>query len=594
MKNITKLLRIIVMAVVIIFSMTACPNVEEINTDSALTGTVSINGIAKVGQTLTAVTVSLGGNGNISYQWKRENTNIGTDQNTYVVQTADIGSTITVTVIRTGSSGSVTSSPTAAITVLGPGDTFLLYGYDVINSAYINRDDVKVSAPIINLSKANQETLIIQTIVSKSIFELVTANSISELYNKMSVGASVQGSYGLFSAKASTEFSVENENKKTNYFSKGRSIQQTKDEWLRNSEPAFLKDFFTDGFINDITSKTAEQLINKYGTHLIKRVYWGGTAEFNYSYYGTKLKTESEIKVAVEASYSGVKGGGSVANTDKVIELNNNSKFYAKTVGGKNTSIMSVDDFTVKYHDWVDSVTSQPDICAIGNFRDCLLPLWELVKQVDPAKAQTVEDEYYNQLEKSESILESLVYKKYVETEPFIYALSIGESIPAGYNYVKNGPTGGGSILDANSQVNKGSKVVRIGYLSKVEGNNHLAIAEIKVVDGRNDTFPHLPAGCNYDEGWRAVYSDLNLGNPGIFRYIIYRLVNENDKEAIDFVGAYDNSKDNDGHDLAGMVDWKWVTWHNSTNWAELNLGLSGSNFVYLTVHKSPFTWTVD
>jgi hypothetical protein len=86
---------------------------------SALSGTVSISGFAEVGQILTAVTTALGGEGTISYQWKR-NPAIGAAVNigkgsTYAVQSADIGATITVTVTRTGNSGSVSSLPTAVI-----------------------------------------------------------------------------------------------------------------------------------------------------------------------------------------------------------------------------------------------------------------------------------------------------------------------------------------------------------------------------------------------------------------------------------------------------------------------------------------------
>jgi hypothetical protein len=80
-----------------------------------LTGTVSISGTAEVGQTLTANITALEGTGTISYQWKRGTTVIGTNSGTYQVQAADIGSTITVTVTRTGNSGSVTSDPTAEV-----------------------------------------------------------------------------------------------------------------------------------------------------------------------------------------------------------------------------------------------------------------------------------------------------------------------------------------------------------------------------------------------------------------------------------------------------------------------------------------------
>lgn len=89
----------------------------------ALTGNVTITGTAQVGQTLTANTDSLGGTGDISYQWKRGNssTAAGTDitdavTNTYTLVTADEGKYITVTVTRAGNSGSVTSGPTNAVT----------------------------------------------------------------------------------------------------------------------------------------------------------------------------------------------------------------------------------------------------------------------------------------------------------------------------------------------------------------------------------------------------------------------------------------------------------------------------------------------
>jgi hypothetical protein len=87
----------------------------------ALSGTVSISGTAQVGQTLTANTSYLYGSGTISYQWKRNGiANIGTNSSTYAVQSSDVGSTISVTVTRSGNSGSVTSSSTATVSaVLG-------------------------------------------------------------------------------------------------------------------------------------------------------------------------------------------------------------------------------------------------------------------------------------------------------------------------------------------------------------------------------------------------------------------------------------------------------------------------------------------
>ena len=114
MKNPVKLFRIIALWSIIGGIYTACPEPDP--GLPALSGTVSISGTAQVGQTLTANTSSLSGNGTISYQWKRGgDSTIGTNSITYTVQTADIGSTITVTVIVPGYSGSVISTPTAMV-----------------------------------------------------------------------------------------------------------------------------------------------------------------------------------------------------------------------------------------------------------------------------------------------------------------------------------------------------------------------------------------------------------------------------------------------------------------------------------------------
>jgi len=106
-----KLLGIIAILAAIGAFFIGCPE-PETSLPPELTGTVSITGTAQVGQTLIADTSSLGGNGTIIYQWRRDTVNvIGTNSSSYTIQTADAGSTITVTVTRAGFSGSVTSAP---------------------------------------------------------------------------------------------------------------------------------------------------------------------------------------------------------------------------------------------------------------------------------------------------------------------------------------------------------------------------------------------------------------------------------------------------------------------------------------------------
>ena len=94
---------------------------EQIPAIPTLGGTVTINGTAKYGQTLTANTSGLTSTppiadlGLLTYQWKSGETIVGTNSATYAIAQTDIGKTITVTVTAANCTGSVTSAATAAV-----------------------------------------------------------------------------------------------------------------------------------------------------------------------------------------------------------------------------------------------------------------------------------------------------------------------------------------------------------------------------------------------------------------------------------------------------------------------------------------------
>jgi hypothetical protein len=105
-----------------------------------LNGVVIINGTVQDGYTLTANTGGLFGTGTINYQWKRassagaEGTNItGAIAQTYNLVTADVGQYITVTVIRAGYTGSITSDAVGPV-LPAPADTGSVGGTVTVNN----------------------------------------------------------------------------------------------------------------------------------------------------------------------------------------------------------------------------------------------------------------------------------------------------------------------------------------------------------------------------------------------------------------------------------------------------------------------------
>jgi hypothetical protein len=103
----------------------------------ALTGSVAVTGTTQAGLDLTANINDLGGGGTISYQWQRGDSAGGpfadiadATASTYALTTADLGKFIRVTVSREGYTGTISSSPTSAVTHQPPGTRTIAVGFN--------------------------------------------------------------------------------------------------------------------------------------------------------------------------------------------------------------------------------------------------------------------------------------------------------------------------------------------------------------------------------------------------------------------------------------------------------------------------------
>jgi hypothetical protein len=82
---------------------------------AALTGTATISNMnPRIGDALTGSLESGNNTGTLSYQWKVDGTNAGTG-NSYTVQTADLGKTVTLEITSDVETGTLTSTATAAV-----------------------------------------------------------------------------------------------------------------------------------------------------------------------------------------------------------------------------------------------------------------------------------------------------------------------------------------------------------------------------------------------------------------------------------------------------------------------------------------------
>jgi hypothetical protein len=108
---------------VLLMVLAGCPNPSGDSESEApeLRGTVSVNGSASVGGTLTADTSLLEGAGDISYQWIQNETTVieGAAGESYKPAAADAGKTLKIRVSRAGYSGSIESEPVGPVVAFG-------------------------------------------------------------------------------------------------------------------------------------------------------------------------------------------------------------------------------------------------------------------------------------------------------------------------------------------------------------------------------------------------------------------------------------------------------------------------------------------
>ncbi|MDR2445506.1 MAG: hypothetical protein LBD44_06195 [Spirochaetaceae bacterium] len=431
----------------------------------------------------------------------------------------------------------------------------------------------------------------------------------------------------------------------TSYYVKAQGYHVTKEEWLRKTQPSVLATLLDDSFQTDVNTKSAAYILDSYGTHLIVRCQWGGRAEFNYSYAGTQLATASieEVKGSLQAAMQVLSGEGSkVSSADKAKaeDLGKNSYITISSRGGNNTGFTTVEQFMAGYADWVASITGKPDLCGISG-EDSLIPIWDIVAEINPGKAEEIEVEFIVRTAKRAITLEDFVAAKNTAIETvsdmviltpasaltigdkpsssttsymFITAIGIlqhkGTGFPAGYNnpfgyntlVLDSEPGSGYRITDANDGF--GAMPIQIYY--KRENSHLFAIAELRIVDQTWRLRAALQAALDpkySDKQWITATGsppdgDLNykVGQP---LYLQYRMATKADTTVITSIESYPSNykltlDDQSKWEKAGKPDTGWAEWVKDFDGAgpvNLNKDTVGGTVRYLAVRKVPYTW---
>ena len=241
----------------------------------------------------------------------------------------------------------------------------------------------------------------------------VTGSTISEVSNKLTVKAGVEGSYGGFKGEANASFDMETSESSTYEYASTYFDIQLYRASLSKSPQSLIFDYMTDDAYNAInglpvktkrgmrnlygnTREGFKKLIDDFGTHVIVEAGLGGRLRRSMQVNTSEITSSYDVKAFAKAGYDGVcKAEASVDEHFKQSYKENAKaiKTSMSVLGGdKDLALDLVADggFTSKnYTAWRKSV--QDTAMTIVNFSSkSLVPLYELVDR----EAEGGEDRY--------------------------------------------------------------------------------------------------------------------------------------------------------------------------------------------------------
>jgi len=274
------------------------------------------------------------------------------------------------------------------------------HGYD-ITSHYAYSPDIK--AAVLDLDKLLEAQRVQEDPNLRSgVFETITGKDINEYMRGITekVSFSVKASFlklASFSAELGENFGNERTSKAEYAFTTttSRIVKGAYNVGNKNG----LDVFFTQNFANDIVTLSPQQLISKYGTHVMLGAVLGARADYHLS---VQKKEQNEItnlgayaKAKAEAKFLGASAG---ASASAEVEEKYAQYFYTqetqektRVFGGKEEYGQHIQN-KQDYEKWIESIEGRE--IWVDYYPNSLVPLSDLVtdKSRSDALAQAIEN----------------------------------------------------------------------------------------------------------------------------------------------------------------------------------------------------------
>lgn len=269
------------------------------------------------------------------------------------------------------------------------------YGYD-ITGPYL---DTKSSRAIVfDTNKLLEKGLITPYKLEESRFRYSSGKDVIDFTTNMSssLQMSTPGILKVIGG-ASLNIAFGGNSHYNSDYSFAYCTQQYIDSRYRISEADInvLKTCLTKQFIERLSTYTPEQIVEEYGTHVLKDIYLGAKFEVFYMAKSTSSSKKESINAGLGASlFSLFKMDGKFQYDESLAITNKEQSLYYFTIGGDPAvgvqgSLNPENSPSIDIGKWMASVkSSTPKFIDVDNNSQSFIPIYELV--TDPTKKQTL------------------------------------------------------------------------------------------------------------------------------------------------------------------------------------------------------------
>ena len=269
------------------------------------------------------------------------------------------------------------------------------YGYD-ITGPYL---DTKSSRAIVfDTNKLLEKGLITPYKLEESRFRYSSGKDVIDFTTNMSssLQMSTPGILKVIGG-ASLNIAFGGNSHYNSDYSFAYCTQQYIDSRYRISEADInvLKTCLTKQFIERLSTYTPEQIVEEYGTHVLKDIYLGAKFEVYYMAKSTSSSKKESINAGLGASlFSLFKMDGKFQYDESLAITNKEQSLYYFTIGGVPAvgvqgSLNPENSPSIDIGKWMASVkSSTPKFIDVDNNSQSFIPIYELV--TDPTKKQTL------------------------------------------------------------------------------------------------------------------------------------------------------------------------------------------------------------